>query len=724
MSEIGKGPEGPGQELEGRAGEPVEGSAPRLPRVVLGEVLAFNSNAEYIAWELSRVQARAQAYLASREAGSAARFLEVVAAQAGARMRVRSVREALVEEGKPIPFEWLVRRHRLSPLDEDALWVGLAMHLSTNTRALLLHAQGRRGARDLEAGFVCEMVSPAPDLLAKRAWIESDAPMVRHGLVRLRAPMAGGPRLGWSWEVPHHVAASVQGRLALNERLAMCATLRRPRTQLFELVLVEETLRQVDQFLEVYQPPRRGERTLSPWRVVVCGEEGTGKTSFVEVLAGVYGESLLSVRADRLLAQGDEAELLSLSSLNARFVHGVWHLVGVSALLSQRPSLAGLLRDLIEGYPGLVVLEERSRETLEQALPMAMDAVITMARPDARAREQLWEGLFPQETSLDAPEALGELAMTFELTGGQIKRALVWAERRARQQGRPGKLTREDLQSGAWAQLRSRLSQLAELSQVRLKLSDLVLPPEPMAQVLDLLAACRNRSRLLRDWGFGERLVTGKGLVALFLGEAGTGKTLTAEILAHELGQRLHIVSIPQIVSKWVGETEKNVREVFHQARAQHSILLFDEADALFARRVKVERSSDHFQNMEVNNLLQEIERFDGIVLLTTNLETNMDPAFARRILYRIEFPTPEAEQRAAIWRKLIPAQTPLEDDVDFEVLGEVFELTGGQIKNAIVRAAYRCLEDGVGLHYDALADAAQEQAAAAGRLVRQVELS
>ena len=146
-------------------------------------------------------------------------------------------------------------------------------------------------------------------------------------------------------------------------------------------------------------------------------------------------------------------------------------------------------------------------------------------------------------------------------------------------------------------------------------------------------------------------------------------------------------------------------------------MLLFDEADSLFATRVKVERAQDHFQNMEVNNLLQEIERFDGIVILTTNLETNMDDAFQRRILFKIEFPFPKKEQRLAIWKSLIPAQVPLDEEIDFELLAEDYELTGGQIKNAIIRAAYQCYSNHHGFNQEALELSAWQQAVSAGRL-------
>jgi SpoVK/Ycf46/Vps4 family AAA+-type ATPase len=179
-------------------------------------------------------------------------------------------------------------------------------------------------------------------------------------------------------------------------------------------------------------------------------------------------------------------------------------------------------------------------------------------------------------------------------------------------------------------------------------------------------------------------------------------------------------VSIPKIVSKYVGETEKNISKIFASARANHSMLLFDEADSLFGKRVtNVESSIDRFSNMETNLLLQEIERFDGIVILTTNLDKNMDDAFARRIMFKIDFPKPDIRNREAIWRKLVPKDCPVADDIDYQELAESFELAGGNIKNAVVRAAYRAAERRDMITREDIEFAAEKECINAGKLFR-----
>ena len=208
----------------------------------------------------------------------------------------------------------------------------------------------------------------------------------------------------------------------------------------------------------------------------------------------------------------------------------------------------------------------------------------------------------------------------------------------------------------------------------------------------------------------------------LLKGEPGTGKTFCAEILAGELGMGLNVVSVPQVMSKWVGETEKNLSRMFSHARAQNTMLMFDEADALFTTRVKVETASDRFSNMEVNQLLQEIDRFEGIVILTTNLESSMDRAFQRRVSFHVVFPMPEVEDRARIWRTLLPAEAPTDGRLNFQELAASYELAGGHIKNILVRAAYRARARGQPIDMALLNEVAEDECRAAGKLYRKAD--
>ncbi len=222
---------------------------------------------------------------------------------------------------------------------------------------------------------------------------------------------------------------------------------------------------------------------------------------------------------------------------------------------------------------------------------------------------------------------------------------------------------------------------------------------------------------MLGDWRLSAGGGRGRGVVALFAGDSGTGKTLSAEVVAGELGLDLYVVQLPSVVDKYVGETEKNLERIFTEADRTDAVLLFDEADAVFGKRSEVSSSNDRHANMESAYLLQRLESFDGIALLTTNLRSNIDDAFTRRLDLVVDFPFPDEEQRLALWRHSL-AHVPCADDVDPASCAADFELAGGSIRSAVVTAAYAAAGRGDGVSTDDLLAGAQREYRKAGRLV------
>ena len=215
-----------------------------------------------------------------------------------------------------------------------------------------------------------------------------------------------------------------------------------------------------------------------------------------------------------------------------------------------------------------------------------------------------------------------------------------------------------------------------------------MLPDDVIDTLRDMIAMVRERAQILERWGYQRHLGVSRGVSALYSGEPGTGKTMAASVVASELGLELVRIDLSAVVSKYVGETEKNLAKIFDEAQDAHAMLLFDEADSLFGKRTELKSAQDRFANLEVNYILQRMETFDGVSVLTTNAEAAIDPALQRRLSFRIRFPEPEADERVRLWRQLLPPQTELSERVDFAALAERFEMTGGYIKNAIVRAA------------------------------------
>jgi DNA polymerase III delta prime subunit len=246
---------------------------------------------------------------------------------------------------------------------------------------------------------------------------------------------------------------------------------------------------------------------------------------------------------------------------------------------------------------------------------------------------------------------------------------------------------------------------------------DIVLDDDRMSQLREVSVRCRHRDTVFQQWGFSPQPST--GVVALFAGPSGTGKTLAAEVIAGDLGIDLYKIDLANMVSKYIGETEKNLSRVFDAAEASSVALFFDEADALLGRRSEVSDAHDRYANIEVAYLLQRLERYEGLVVLATNLAKNIDPAFLRRIHVVIEFPMPGPAERRRIWARSLPGSAPVAADLDLDFLADRFELSGGTIRNAVLAAAFLAAEAGTSITMATAVLALRRELQKMGRLVR-----
>lgn len=244
-----------------------------------------------------------------------------------------------------------------------------------------------------------------------------------------------------------------------------------------------------------------------------------------------------------------------------------------------------------------------------------------------------------------------------------------------------------------------------------------MLPERPLTQLRELALRARHRDRVLGDWRLSAGGGRGRGVLGLFAGESGTGKTLSAEVVAAELGLDLYVVQLSSVVDKYVGETEKNLERIFSEADRTDAVLLFDEADAVFGKRSEVKDAHDKYANMESAYLLQRLESFDGIALLTTNLRANIDEAFTRRLDLVVDFPFPDAGQRLALWRHGL-VHVPCAEGIDPAPLARDFELAGGSIRSAVVTAAYLAAGRDEPVGDGDLLEGARREYRKAGRLV------
>lgn len=316
-------------------------------------------------------------------------------------------------------------------------------------------------------------------------------------------------------------------------------------------------------------------------------------------------------------------------------------------------------------------------------------AAVEFPYPSAGQRKKYWDDL-SRKYSLEETVNLDYLSGNFRFTRGQIEAALSLGENISVLKGTEnGRIGKAELSSSCYSQSNRKLAALASKINSVYNMEMLVLPEEQMLQMYEICNQVKYRSLVYEKWGFENRLALGKGLNILFSGPPGSGKTMAAEVIANEIGLEIYKVDVSQIVSKYIGETEKNLSGIFEEAETSNAILFFDEADALFGKRSEVKDAHDRYANVETGYLLQRMEEYTGMVILATNLSQNIDEAFLRRLHFNVAFPFPDREQRKRIWQGIFPAAAPVDEKLDMDFLAEKFILAGGNIKNIAVNAAF-----------------------------------
>jgi SpoVK/Ycf46/Vps4 family AAA+-type ATPase len=340
--------------------------------------------------------------------------------------------------------------------------------------------------------------------------------------------------------------------------------------------------------------------------------------------------------------------------------------------------------------------------------------VVEAPEPSFGERRSAWE-------RFSGASEVGDVAAKFRLSIEQIQAAAEVSRIAARARGeeRPGTA---DLDLGARHASSSRLGELAARLEPGYRWGDLVLPDRQLDLLRSISAYLRHRDRVLSEWGYERTVARTQGLKVLFAGESGTGKTMAAQVLGAELGLDLFRVDLATVVSKYIGETEKNLERIFTAADGSNAILFFDEADALFGKRSEVSDSHDRYANIEVAYLLQRMEAYPGAVILATNFKRNIDDAFVRRLDFVVDFPFPEAEDRKRIWQLVLPAEAPRGDDVDLDFLATQFKLSGGAIRNCSLAAAFQAADEDDAIHMRHLVRAVAQEYGKQGRLTLEAD--
>jgi SpoVK/Ycf46/Vps4 family AAA+-type ATPase len=352
------------------------------------------------------------------------------------------------------------------------------------------------------------------------------------------------------------------------------------------------------------------------------------------------------------------------------------------------------------------------------AVRHASFARVELQPPDSAERARIWRAALQPVRHDDAVDVEG-LSSKFKFTHGDIEGAVAAASSLARWRSpQSGKVTTIDLYDASRLQSNQGLQSLATKIKPKYRWDDIVLPADRVAQLREICNQLKYRDLVYGSWGFGRKLALGKGLAVLFAGPSGTGKTMAADIIAGELGLDLYKIDLARVVSKYIGETEKNLSSIFSEAETSNAILFFDEADALFGKRSEVRDSHDRYANIEIAYLLQRVEEYEGVVILATNFRKNMDEAFVRRLHAAIDFPFPDVEDRHRIWSGIWPADLPRDEKLDLDLLARQLEVTGGNIRNIALAAAFLAADDGAVVRMQHVALATRREYQKMGKLV------
>lgn len=627
------------------------------------------------------------------------------------------------------PLTWLAHAFGLSSFDVDLILIALAPELDLRYERLYAYLQDdvtrKRPSVDLALNLLCPS---AEAKLKRRGHFAVEAPLIRHGLLHLIPDpnQLRPPLLAYYLKLDEQIVHLLLGQEGLDARLASCCQVVQPAVHHNVLPMSAAMKRAL---LALVRQARTGRH---PLRLYFQGPQGIGKRRIAEAIAGEVSTTLLAVDLIRTLAVDTDFEwtfrllfreawlgdaILYFDNLDAlrgdeRFmpyqhlVSALGESTGVTILAGAQPW--GATRGGSGGGPIGVI---------SVSFPM----------PDFAQRQAWWQACLSTEgITLDRP-AVEALAGRFRLTPVQIAEAVVAGHNHAlwrvaaqaadqlpsRSSVQP---TVSDLFTAARAQSGIDLGTLARKIEPMYTWNDIVLPSDALVQLRGIGQRITYRHRVLDDWGFGRKLSLGRGVNALFAGSSGTGKTMAAEIIAHDVGLDLYKIDLSGVVSKYIGETEKNLDRIFTAAESANAILFFDEADALFGKRSEVRDSHDRYANIEISYLLQKLEQYEGVAILATNLRQNMDEAFTRRLQCIIEFPFPDELQRQQIWQVLFPPEAPRDEAIDFAFLAKQFRLSGGHIKNIVLGAAFLAAANGGRIGMEQLIQATWRECQKIGR--------
>jgi SpoVK/Ycf46/Vps4 family AAA+-type ATPase len=601
--------------------------------------------------------------------------------------------------GRDLRLHTLAKLFSLDPFEIDVLLIGLAPELDLKYEKIYSYLQNDVTKKQPGVDLVLNLLCPTIEAKIKaREYFSPAAPLSKNYLIHLagkdekESPEGQQSLLSTPIKVDKRIINFLLGFDGLDSRIQDYSYLIKEKKS-FEALILPEYLKS-----SLKDSVNWHTQNKIPLRFLFKGPYGSGKKTAAEAVSREAGTDLLIVDS-KVLLENNSPEIASFVLREALLQNSALYLEDFDTLLADKEakiSLKNLLLNLKNLPKGVFLAGNGCSEQNEGLKENLMNGLIndgflpfSFPNPPYLLRKKLWEACLEGNHILADDIDLKELASKFRFTGGQIKDAINTAREIAKAKNPEAPvLSAETLYEGCKARSNQRLSNLAIKINLHYRWEDIVLPKDTLEQLREICGFIKYRGTVYSDWGFEKKLSLGKGLNVLFSGPSGTGKTMAAELLAREIQLDLYKIDLSSVVSKYIGETEKNLDKIFKEAETSNAILFFDEADALFGKRSEVKDAHDRYANIETAYLLQKMEEHEGTVILASNFRKNMDDAFLRRLHFTVEFPLPDEKSRELIWKHTFPAETPLGDEVDFTFLSK-FKLTGGNIKNVALSASF-----------------------------------
>jgi SpoVK/Ycf46/Vps4 family AAA+-type ATPase len=628
------------------------------------------------------------------------------------RTNIRKHREILskkikrsLKEGINLPICYLASIFHLNSFEWDALLICLAPELDSKYEKLYAYLQDDVTKKSPSVNLILDLLcgsSNREERIDAHICFFDQSPLLKYQLVKFTNDddRQSKPLLSRCLKIDERIAHFLLGFNLMDSRLSSYAKIINPQKEWTSLAMEDKLKKQLigmaNDYFEGYFM-KTGKRGLVFY---LKGPYGAGKKSTAEAICHQLELPLIIVDTRDLPVLNSEPGFEK--AVKRFFREAILHSAAIyfedfdRLVTNDHDRKGDIFRKMIiravEAFSFITFLAGEKEWYSQGELKSQAFVTIELPVPAYPLRKHLWKK-YVNDIDIDG------VANKFNFTGGQIRDAAVEAGNlamiRCCGDNSDGGITMEDLYRGCSRQSNRKLSEMARKIKPRYTWSDIVLPGDKLQQLKEIRNYVKYRQVIYHDWGFDRKLSLGKGLNILFSGLSGTGKTMAADVIANELHLDYYKIDLSCVVSKYIGETEKNLAAIFREAETANAILFFDEADALFGKRSEVKDSHDRYANIETGYLLQKMEEYEGVVILATNMIKNMDEAFVRRMHFTVEFPFPGETSRRQIWKNIFPSEAPLGKNIDFSFLTRNFKIAGGNIKNIALTAAFYAADDG-----------------------------